>query len=210
MNALELADDAIPLWDKGALEREDVSEMAAMLRNLHTENTALRCTEMALRNEIESLRRQLAEMVPDGWSYAGHFYNLVMHALMDVCANHGGAKFRLKEILKELEQIATAPAQPSQSAAQGEPFGCVTIVRRLGHADTFNFYRHPEPPYLDNASECVTVYTHPQQASKPMTEEQIQAELWARGFYNTEEDEAFEAGVRFAERFHKIGENHAE
>ncbi len=203
MNALELADKLQShapshygevggnLWDGGA-----------MLRNLHTENTALRCTEMALLDEIAELRRQLAEMVPDGWSYAGHFYNLVMHALMDVCANHGGAKFRLKEILKELEQIATAPAQPSQSAAQGEPFGCVTIVRRLGHADTFNFYRHPEPPYLDNASECVTVYTHPQQASKPMTESE--ADDLAREMVKGRKPVNWL--VRAVERFHKIGE----
>lgn len=67
MNALELADKLQShassqygelcgsLWDAGA-----------MLRNLHTENMALRCTEMALRDEIESLRRQLAARVPDG------------------------------------------------------------------------------------------------------------------------------------------------
>lgn len=40
-----------------------------------------------------------------------------------------------------------------------EPYGCVTSHRVTGQQF---FYRYPEPPYLDNASECVMVYTAPQ------------------------------------------------
>ena len=68
MNAFELADKLQnaasshygelcgALWDGGA-----------MLRNLHTENMALRCTEMALRDRVAELEQQLAARVPDGW-----------------------------------------------------------------------------------------------------------------------------------------------
>lgn len=44
-------------------------------------------------------------------------------------------------------------------AHSGEPYGCVTTHRGTGQQF---FYRYPAPPYLDNASECVTVYTAPQ------------------------------------------------
>lgn len=41
-----------------------------------------------------------------------------------------------------------------------EPYGCVTVVKREGiDGDTHFFYRHPKPPYLDNALECITVYS---------------------------------------------------
>lgn len=66
MNAFELADKLQnaasshygelcgALWDGGA-----------MLRNLHTESMALRCTEMALRDRVKDLEQQLAARVPD-------------------------------------------------------------------------------------------------------------------------------------------------
>ncbi len=49
----------------------------------------------------------------------------------------------------------------------GEPFGTVTVVKRPGCADMHWFYRHPEPPYLDNATECHTVYTAAPPAQTP-------------------------------------------
>lgn len=65
MNALELAAE---LDGYESIDFDgDFEKAAAMLRNLHTENTALRCTEIALRDEIAELRRQLAARVPDGW-----------------------------------------------------------------------------------------------------------------------------------------------
>ena len=39
---------------------------------------------------------------------AGYFYNLVMHALMDVDAPHGGCKARLKDIAEKLEALMIA------------------------------------------------------------------------------------------------------
>lgn len=62
MNALELADELDNKTPRGALTD---SKAAAMLRNLHTESMALRCAEMALRDEIAELRRQLAARVPE-------------------------------------------------------------------------------------------------------------------------------------------------
>ena len=62
-----------------------------------------------------------------------------------------------------------------QPAQQQEPFGQVTVVRRPGCVDQHWFYRWPEPPYLDNAAECHTVYTSPP-ASKPwvgLTDEEV-------------------------------------
>ena len=60
-------------------------------------------------------------------------------------------------------------------AQQQEPYGQVTVVRRPGCVDQHWFYRWPEPPYLDNAAECHTVYTSPP-ASKPfvgLTDEEL-------------------------------------
>ena len=57
-------------------------------------------------------------------------------------------------------------ALAEQPAQQQEPYGQVTVVRRPGCVDQHWFYRWPEPPYLDNAAECHTVYTSPP-ASKP-------------------------------------------
>jgi hypothetical protein len=56
--------------------------------------------------ELEFLRAAIEAALPDdGWNHAGHFYNLVMHALMDVGANHGWAKVRLNDILEQLEAL---------------------------------------------------------------------------------------------------------
>lgn len=68
--------------------------------------------------------------------------------------------------------------------AHQEPYGQVTVVRRPGCVDHHWFYRWPEPPYLDNAAECHTVYTSPP-ASKPLTDEQMfeMAEIaWRHGW----------------------------
>jgi hypothetical protein len=46
----------------------------------------------------------------------------------------------------------------------GEPYGQITTHSVTGQQF---FFRWPQPPYLDNASECVTVYTHPTPAAAP-------------------------------------------
>ena len=58
----------------------------------------------------------------------------------------------LAELLQTIPPL-TAPVQ--------EPYGHVTVVRNPGCAEQHWFYRWPEPPYLDNAAECHTVYTTP-------------------------------------------------
>ena len=55
----------------------------------------------------------------------------------------------------------TPPAAPVQ-----EPYGQVTVVKRPGCVDQHWFYRWPEPPYLDNAAECHTLYTTPPAAQR--------------------------------------------
>lgn len=84
MNAFELADKLQnaasshygelcgALWDGGA-----------MLRHLHTEAMALRCTEMALRDRVAELEQQLAARVPDGLESA-------LEALVNRCNNDAG------------------------------------------------------------------------------------------------------------------------
>jgi hypothetical protein len=50
---------------------------------------------------------------------------------MDVGAPHGGAKFRLKEILKELEQIHAAPSQQAPQPGQPTHQKCDDLRRAL-------------------------------------------------------------------------------
>jgi hypothetical protein len=73
-NAKQLADNlqntacgtdynfAGPLWDSAAMLRV----LCDKLQDFSTESTALRATEMNLEAEIESLRAQLSQRVPDG------------------------------------------------------------------------------------------------------------------------------------------------
>lgn len=61
-----------------------------------------------------------------------------------------------------------------------QPYGQVTVVRRPGCADQHWFYRWPEPPYLDNAAECHTVYATPHTA--PLSDAEIDGiyrEVWS-------------------------------
>jgi len=60
--------------------------------------------------------------------------------------------------------LFTSPqaAPPEPQPVQQEPYGQVTLVRRPGCVDQHWFYRWPDPPHLDNAIECVMVYTSPQ------------------------------------------------
>ncbi len=67
-------------------------------------------------------------------------------------------------------------------STQPEPYGQVTTHRVTGQQF---FYRWPEPPYLDNASACVTVYaTTPapaQPAPEPSKPEQAMPKDWFPG-----------------------------
>jgi hypothetical protein len=74
-----------------------------------------------------------------------------------------------EEALSELERMA------------GEPYGTVTVVRNPGRPVMHWFYRWPEPPYLDNAAECHTVYAAPP-AQQPQYEAGDMASAAAQGF----------------------------
>ena len=61
----------------------------------------------------------------------------------------------------------------TREAESAKPYGQITTHSQTGQQF---FYRWPEPPYLDNASECVTVYTRepaaPVDARDALTDEQ--------------------------------------
>jgi hypothetical protein len=111
-------------------------------------------------------------------------------------------------MLSAAPQPAQQVAQQAPSVPDAQPFGQVAVYRspHPNYVTRYEFYPWPQPPYLDNASECVTVYTRPQ-ASKPMTDEQI-----GKGLMTAEREDGdcdprdFERGVRFAERHHGIKE----
>lgn len=106
------------LWDSAAMIRVLCDKLQDM-QDLHTENTALRCTEMALLDEIAELRSQLAARVPDGcvavpvgslvkWKAA--FAEELSAWDIDPPIHH------IKESHDEIESLlSAAPAQPEQS-----------------------------------------------------------------------------------------------
>ena len=64
--------------------------------------------EYFTRSQVEAVRSMPAEPVAESWEHAGNFYNQTRHALMDVGANHGGCRFRLESMAKELRQLMQA------------------------------------------------------------------------------------------------------
>ncbi len=80
----------------------------------------------------------------------------------------GVAEFAEGDGQKGLGTILGAVAQ--LEGMVGEPYGTVTVVRNPLCRDMHYFYRHPEPPYLDNAAECHTVYTAAPVAQQPQAE----------------------------------------
>jgi hypothetical protein len=79
-------------------------------------------------------------------------------------------KTPIREARETLRARLSAP-EPSV-----EPYGQVTVVKRPGCVEQHWFYRWPEPPYLDNAAECHTVYTAPPQREwQGLTDEEITA-----------------------------------
>jgi len=74
---------------------------------------------------------------------------------------------------KAIEALRVRLAQP-----EPEPYGRVTVVKREGCVDQHWFYRWPEPPYLDNAAECHTLYIAPPQREwQELTDEEIMSLL---------------------------------
>jgi hypothetical protein len=102
----------------------------------------------------------LVQAIADAEQPAQHdIHDLIAGALG---VSRGTAYDLMREALTEqVQQVA-------------EPYGQVTVVRRPGCVDQHWFYRWPEPPYLDNAAECHTVYTAPP-PRQPLTDEMVVA-----------------------------------
>lgn len=165
--------EAIICGDSAAAE---LRRQHAALQDLQTECAALRVNEENLTAQVESLRAQLAARVPDGWKLVPVEPTPEMESAAMAYVYTNGFTRGAGPSAVYASMLSAAPSQQAP-VAQGEPYGCVTVVKRLGCAEQHFFFRHPNPPYLDNASECVTVYTHPQRASEPMTDEQIDRAL---------------------------------
>ena len=98
----------------------------------------VRSTEEALKLALEALEKSLPRLAPFG-----------EQDWLDS-----------KAAITAIKQALAAPVQ--------EPYGQVTVVRNPGCAEQHWFYRWPEPPYLDNAAECHTVYTTPPNVATPL------------------------------------------
>ena len=106
----------------------------------------------------------------------------------------------------EIESLRSQLAQ--QAHVQGEPMEQWQKKHPIRtHDEWENTSEHDAKWWRDNSNGWVirVLYTHPQQASEPMTDELARDEY----LYRTSGPSgvvAFIAGIRFAERFHKIGE----
>ena len=94
------------------------------------------CVTCEAADEIERLRAEIAAL-------SGRF-----------------TKAELQVMNAEAALASKSAPEIDASAGCVEPYGVVTKSKNTGQ---HFFYRWPDPPYLDNASECVTVYAAPQQ-----------------------------------------------
>lgn len=169
MNALELADKLQShassqygelcgsLWDAGA-----------MLRNLHTENTALRCTEMALRDEIESLRQLLAARVLNGVNVPLDVLEAASDSLGAFYSDLGWTDIDMQAmgnldayIARHKAMLSAAPAQPEQADL------IEVLCARIKAADD----AAAEGDYMLDSDDCIKVirgeWTGPMLNDKP-------------------------------------------
>jgi hypothetical protein len=196
------------------------------LQDFSTESTALRATEMNLEAEIESLRAQLAvaratitrakeinvtitnlwnqdvqhlaARVPDGWKLVPVEPTEEMCRVDFECDDSIGidsARICYKAML------SAAPSQ--QASVQGGPVGHVVWAANVPNTVK-------EVQWTDFLAPPVgtKLYTHPQQAREPMTEEQgielAKSLGWKVDFGGICKD-ALEL-IRVVELHHKIGE----
>jgi hypothetical protein len=76
------------------------------------------------------------------------------------CGDRGhGSVYAARELYGPLFARVDAALNQATVSEQGEPFGQVTVVRHDGCQPLYHFYPWGQPPYLDNAHECHTVYT---------------------------------------------------
>jgi hypothetical protein len=186
------------LWDSAAMLRV----LCDKLQDFSTESTALRATEMNLEAEIESLRAQLSQRVPDA------LQQFICH-LID---NEEGGIISEEGLQHSLADMLSAAPSQQAPVAQGEPVAWKHDCAALLQNDV--------ELWVERCPHCGKPKdTTPQQASKPMTDE-IESALEAlvnrcnndAGLTNDEAVIAAEATLerlykaRAVERHHKIGE----
>ena len=77
-----------------------------------------------------------------------------LNRIEDMLSDDDGQAFKEARKFLPVGRAALAALRSMPS----EPYGQVTVVKRPGCQNQHWFYRWPDPPYLDNAAECVTVY----------------------------------------------------
>jgi hypothetical protein len=174
---------------------DELSKCEKHAKDLQTECTALRVNEENLTAQVESLRAQLEQKS-----------ERIAHLEATASSNYGRGH-------ADAHQMAAQQAP----VAQGEPVAwLVCSVNKDGslsleHAAAWREAAHEHindaiTEYgIEDAATWVVrpAYTHPQQASEPMTDEQINHEaVKVQGFGHLGW-EGFVAGVRFAERHHQ-------
>lgn len=198
---------------------EFMREVEPMLCKLHAENQSLRVEAFAgqagqghlgtlvdeLRAEIESLKQQLAQRVPDGSKLVpveptDAMVQAAHHLDLSYMPGQEGAD--RAAIYRAM--IHAAPAQPEQPAAQDEPAGRVAWAADVPNSvKEVRWTEYVAPPV------GTPIYTSQQPASKPMTEHEILVG-WSNSKVCTgsigSRHQAFAEGVRFAERHHNIKE----
>jgi hypothetical protein len=142
-------------------------------------------------------RRKLGELLADGHQVCGV---MIARQNADGTETRGAVSAGGLVIWWHPEQAQQAPV------AQGEPVAWLTTPTRDAHPGLERDVTFHRPP--DKHDWIVQpLYTAQQQASEPMTDEQIRAGAFECGIGQaTEPDDAFADGVRFAERHNGIGQ----
>jgi hypothetical protein len=217
--ALELALTQFAPWFGGEAERimlnsaaelrRQQAEIESLLAQLADAATDLRAEQERRRAEI---RAQLAARVPDGcvvadvgFRWDGERQHHVPKLVVEFEPVPENSPWDAKGWKDRDAVAAMLSAAPSQQApVQGEPFGWWHQGNDLAESD---FYPASDFPDHAGCNTCIPLYTHPQQAREPMTrEEEEQGWLDECDIGGINGKIAFLKGIRFAERFHKIGE----
>jgi hypothetical protein len=176
---------------------DELSKCEKHAKDLQTECTALRVNEENLTAQVESLRAQLEQK-------SERIAHLEATASSNYGRGHADAHqmtARAKDIGVEQDErvfsrIAAMKASQQAPVAQGEPVAWKHDCAALLQNDV--------ELWVARCPHCgKPTNTAQQQASEPMTPEQIEAGAVYAG-YNAYKFTAFHDGVRFAERHHQI------
>jgi hypothetical protein len=179
--------------------RTIIEQQHTALQDLQTECTALRVNEENLTAQVESLRAQLAARVPDMSEALRVLHCIETSVVSGINVTDGW------RILRNL--LSAAPSQQAP-VAQGEPVAEVVMAAKPPKASQawlpFKIV-HASLQWLDSVPTGTKLYTHPQQASEPMTDAQAYTgSLLPKDLRSSQPADWFLSGVRFAERHHNI------